>query len=807
MTALTAVNRNGFDRVTPFVPTHGGTVDRVQPRHTLGPALGLAGVVALLAALDAVTGLGPIGWASGLGSGLGLAVVLHGALVRHRATGLGPAGRVTLTRAGLACGVAGLTAESYVAGDATVAVVALATIGLVLDAVDGRVARRTGTESALGARFDMEVDAFLIAVLSLYVAPAAGWWVLAIGGIRYVYVAASWVVRWLRRPMTPRFSAKVVAALQGVVLTVAASGLLPIAVDRVALVIALVLLVESFARDVRTLWRERREPLPPPDGTLAGPLVPTGAVTAVAFAGLWLGLVLPDPTAGFGLGDLLQIPVEGLVLVAAALVLPARSRSWAAVGFGALAGVLVVLRVVNAGFDAVLDRPFDPLGDWGYFGSGVGVLGDSIGDVGARLAAVGVVLLIGMVVLALALAAARVARVAADHRGPAARGVAALGTVWVVCALTGIHVAGGASVAAAGAAGLAVDTVDQVRAGLADKERFTGQIQTDRFADVPADRLLTGVRGQDVLLVFVESYGRSATRGSSYAPGVDEVLADGTRRLDAAGYATRSAYLTSPTYGAGSWLAHSTIQSGLWVDSERRYGQLLDSDRFTLTSAFGRAGWRTVFDVPANTEDWPEGAAFYGFDHLYDSRNVGYAGPEFGYAPVPDQYTLEQFRRDELAAGDRPPVFAEIDLVSSHHPWSPPPPLVPWDEVGDGSVFAGTTEDAEPVDQEADPNRAQQLYGRSIEYSWETLVSFLETYPDPDRVLVVLGDHEPWSWVSGDDAGRDVPITVITQDRDVVRRIAGWRWSPGLLPPDDAPVWPMSALRDRLLTAFGPAGG
>ncbi|WP_220794561.1 hypothetical protein [Nocardioides pelophilus] len=348
-----------------------------------------------------------------------------------------------------------------------------------------------------------------------------------------------------------------------------------------------------------------------------------------------------------------------------------------------------------------------------------------------------------------------------------------------------------------------------MRSGLADRETFADEIEDDPFDDVPGDRLLTGLRGKDVLLVFVESYGRTATRGSSYSPGVVDVLRAGTERLAAAGYATRSAYLTSPTFGGASWLAHATAQSGLWVDSEGRYRQLQDSDRLSLTSAFARAGWRTVFDVPANTEDWPEGAAYYGFDEIYDSRNVGYAGPEFGYAPVPDQYTLEHFRREELAPRDRRPVMAEIDLISSHHPWTPPPPLVPWDEVGDGSVFAGTTEDAEPVDQEADPERARELYGRSIQYSWETLVSFLETYPDPDRVLIVLGDHEPWSWVSGDPdyaGGRDVPITVIAQDPAVVRRVADWDWSPGLLPPADAPVWPMSDLRDRVLTAFGPRG-
>ncbi len=330
------------------------------------------------------------GW-PGCGTGTGLAVLLDGALVRHRAPGLGPAGRITAFRAVLACGVAGLTAHSFVADDNAAVVVALATVGLLLDAVDGWVARRTGRSSAFGARFDMEVDAFLIAVLSLYVAPAAGWWVLAIGAIRYVYVAVTWVLPWLRRPLPPRYSAKVVAALQGIVLTVAASALLPLVVIRLALVAALALLVESFApgRPQAVAGACGAAPATPGPGAGRGRWSGPVSLTGAAFAGLWIALVLPDPTNGLTPGELLRIPLEGLALVAAALVLPGRARRWAAAGFGALAGVLVVLRVVNAGFGVVLDRPFDPLGDWRYFGSGVGVLGDSIGDVGARLAAVG----------------------------------------------------------------------------------------------------------------------------------------------------------------------------------------------------------------------------------------------------------------------------------------------------------------------------------------------------------------------------------------------------------------------------------
>src|SRR5699024_3920133 len=130
------------------------------------------------------------------------------------------------------------------------------------------------------------------------------------------------------------------------------------------------------------------------------------------------------------------------------------------------------------------------------------------------------------------------------------------------------------------------------------------------------------------------------------------------------------------------------LQSGLWVDSQQRYDQLLDADRVTLTSSFARAGWRTVSVDPANRRDWPEGRAFYGYDQLYDARSLGYAGPAFGYGPVPDQFTLAALDRLELARPGRGPVMAEVNLVSSHVPWAPLPRLVDWSALGDGALFA-----------------------------------------------------------------------------------------------------------------------
>jgi hypothetical protein len=379
------------------------------------------------------------------------------------------------------------------------------------------------------------------------------------------------------------------------------------------------------------------------------------------------------------------------------------------------------------------------------------------------------------------------------------------GTAWVLALATGAQAAQGAPVASTNAFALTVDEVRTVTSDMADSKAFSHEIHSDPYGErALADKhtLLAGLAGKDVLLVFVESYGRVAVQGTSFSPGVDRVLDEGTRQLDAAGYRSRSAFLTSPTFGGVSWLAHSTLESGLWVDSQRRYDQLLGSRRLTLTRLFGDAGWRTVFDVPADTKNWPQGQHFYGFDQYYDSRNVGYAGPKFGYAPIPDQYTLDQLRRRELTPGPRKPVMAEIDLVSSHTPWTPLPTMVPWSALGDGSVYDGMPEKGPTSAQVLADNTVKAMYGKSVQYTWQALTSFLTTFDDPNLVVIALGDHQPHTYVSGNHPGHDVPITVIAKDPAVMERISGWGWQPGLHPAPDAPVSRMDTFRDRFLAAF-----
>ncbi|MFU8850824.1 CDP-alcohol phosphatidyltransferase family protein [Micromonospora sp. SL1-18] len=212
----------------------------------------------LLAGLAGTAGVGVSGWLAGLAYGVALAGLLRRGLRAAGADRLGPADRVTLARALLVGGVLALVVPGS-GGPAPVAVlVPLTAVALALDAVDGLVARRTGTASALGARFDMEVDAFLILVLSVHLVPSVGGWVLAIGGMRYAFVAASWLLPWMRGTLPPRYWRKVVAATQGVVLVVVAGGVLPPVAAAALVAGALALLVESFGRDVAWLWRHRR---------------------------------------------------------------------------------------------------------------------------------------------------------------------------------------------------------------------------------------------------------------------------------------------------------------------------------------------------------------------------------------------------------------------------------------------------------------------------------------------------------------------------------------------------------------------
>lgn len=529
-----------------------------------------------------------------------------------------------------------------------------------------------------------------------------------------------------------------------------------------------------------------------PQGRSRKRRVAAGTTTALACLLVLFALMVPNDLTRLTPAEFLRIPLEGLIGVALVVVLPSRPRRVLAVVAGVLLGLLAILKIADIGFFETLNRPFHPVFDLPFIGAGAEFLTTTLGKAGGTAAAVAAVLLaVGMLVF-MTLAVLRLTRIAVRHTTVAIRGVAALAVAWVVCAALGAQLVPGVPVAAN-----AFGRLGQVPTDLRDHHTFAAQLAHDPYRNTPPSQLLSGLRGQDVLLTFVESYGRVALTD----PGVDAALAAGDRGLRTAGYAARSAFLTSPTFGGGSWLAHGTLLSGLWVDNQQRYDTLVKSDRLTLTKAFHEANWRTVAVMPGNTKPWSE-APFYGAQRVYDHWNMGYRGPGFNWGTPPDQYTLSAFQRYERAAPNHAPVMAEFPTVTSHSPWAPTPRFIGWNQVGDGSIYGPMAKAGDqPAEVWRSPSRVRTAYMRSIAYTLNVLVSYVEKYGGGNLVLVFLGDHQPAPIVSGAHADHDVPVTIIARPA-VLNRVAGWGWQDGMRPGSAAPVWRMDAFRDRFFAAF-----
>jgi hypothetical protein len=522
------------------------------------------------------------------------------------------------------------------------------------------------------------------------------------------------------------------------------------------------------------------------------------ATTVAACLLVLLVLIAPDEIGLLAPLAFLRIPIDALVALGLMVVLAPRARRIAAWVLGITFGLLAIVKIIGIGFSMVLDRPFDPILDWPFLQAGMDFLWQSSGRVAAIGTLIGAVLLAGAVVTLVAMAFARVTRLAVRHRSTTIRVLVAGTLAWLVCLVTGLQLVDYVPVASRDY----FDQMARVNTSLRDRAAFNAEEAVDAFAGTADDRLLTSLRGKDMALVFIESYGRVAFDDPSMEPQISALLDRGSDRLRKAGFGSRSGLLTSPTAGGGSWLAQATMLSGLWINNQQRYNQLLASDRLTLTAAFQKASWRTVAVMPGTNEIWRDGGAFFGYDHVYTAADLGYHGPRFSFSSMPDQFTLAAFQRSEKAAQARSPLMAMIPLTSSHGPWDPVPPLVDWNSIGDGSDYQ---EVKGASAQDAMLRNGQTLadYEHAIAYSLESLISYVEKYGDDNLVLVFLGDHQPSTAVTGTGASRDVPITIVAHDPAVLDKVSGWGWTDGLKPGPQAPVWRMNTFRDRFLTAFG----
>ncbi|AOF81083.1 sulfatase family protein [Methyloversatilis sp. RAC08] len=307
----------------------------------------------------------------------------------------------------------------------------------------------------------------------------------------------------------------------------------------------------------------------------------------------------------------------------------------------------------------------------------------------------------------------------------------------------------------------------------------------DAALAAPPGSALAGLRGSDVYLMPLESYGAVAYDNPEAAarlrPARERLAAD----LAAGGFSVVSAFMRSPTFGGASDLAQLGMLSGLDLTDPLRHDLLLTTDRPTLITLFRANGYRTFGFYPALFWDWPE-RVFYGYDHFVDGRDLDYPGPEFGYWKIPDQYAAARFEQLFPRRVDSPPRFVFFPTITCHLPFSPVPPY-----QADPQKLLGDT----PFDP-ADSARALAVkpdwlnmfpdYLAIVEYTYRWLGDYLRQPQQRDTIYILVGDHQPAANVSGEGASWDVPVHIVSRDPELLARFTAQGFHAGLEPPREA---------------------
>jgi len=314
---------------------------------------------------------------------------------------------------------------------------------------------------------------------------------------------------------------------------------------------------------------------------------------------------------------------------------------------------------------------------------------------------------------------------------------------------------------------------------------------------------LSGVRGADVFVIFIESYGAISYERPEIARPLQPAIAAFGSAIRDTQRDVVSAYVESPTFGGSSWLAHISLLSGIEVRDPDTNAKLMTAHRDTIVRAFSRGGFRTVALMPGLRQNWPEGV-FYGFDEIYGADRLAYGGPEFGWFAIPDQFSLDRLDAVEVDRASRPPLFVFFPTISTHFPFVPTPPYQPdWPRVSTKHPYDGPAI-VRAYARQPDWNDFRPGYVEAMAYDLATIGGYLRKHAGRDFVLVVLGDHQPPAAVSGERAPWDVPVHVITSRRAVLDRLMASGFRAGLTPARPA-LGRMHTLAPVLLRVFGDA--
>jgi hypothetical protein len=527
----------------------------------------------------------------------------------------------------------------------------------------------------------------------------------------------------------------------------------------------------------------------------------------IATLALHLALIQPNHPRAMTFDALFLFPLELPFIILVMLALPGGhgiTTIFRAV-FTVLLTVIAVLKVADFALFTAFGRSFNPLIDIHLIEAGFRLAAGSIGFVPAVLGAVTAAIVPFVIAAVIWWATGQWAAISLPRPAAWISGIASLASLALIIGDIGqvqrrwslpFDPPGTAFTFRVG-----FERAAAYASLWSDLEAFRAEAANDPDRD--ASGLLEQLDQRDILVIFVESYGRTSFDNPLYAQTHVPSLQAAEEKLTARGLEMRSGWLTSPIAGGQSWLAHGTFASGVATGNQALYAAMLASPRQTLFHLARRAGYLTRAVMPAIVLPWPE-ADLLGFDQTYDANDLGYGGAPFNWVTMPDQFTLAAFER--IAAQNQEPSLTQIALISSHAPWVPIPEPVNWDAVGDGTIFDQWAKSGDtPAEVWSDQNRVRDQYRLAIDYTLKVSFDYVARTADADRLVIILGDHPPAAFVSQIES-RDVPIHMIGSP-ETIAAIEDFGWTDGLIPVSTTPVWPMAAFRDRFIGAYSNPGG
>lgn len=293
------------------------------------------------------------------------------------------------------------------------------------------------------------------------------------------------------------------------------------------------------------------------------------------------------------------------------------------------------------------------------------------------------------------------------------------------------------------------------------------------------------VQKPNIHLIFVESYGTVATLTEYCQPLFSELANQLDTQLITDGWSIASNYSKSSVKGGRSWLAMTTALIGGRIEDQVQYSELINQHQTFphIVDYFNAQDYETYKISTMATSKGIDSMKmitipnrFWGFDNHLMFGDIPYKGFRYDwYGGIPDQYTLS-YLMEEVFSKETDPYFMSFITMSSHAPWSNPPPIT--------NNWRSLDTLLTPFSTERPPkNMSLNQYWDAVVYQLNVVTEIIKQYGKEDDVFILLGDHQPGAleWkLTGRFNKWATPIHIIAKDSTFVQSFHQHGFTPGI---------------------------